>query len=245
MVNAKDSEIISSRSNEFFDNQWKIYQKVLNSNYMGHREIYDVLHKFLLSYFQKPFKILELGCGDASFTAQALLNTSVESYKGIDLSQAALEIGNSNMAAIKCSKTFIEGDFSELVPQLVKNQQDSFDAILISFALHHLLLKQKDYVIGNLSNLLINNGVLILIDFVHKQDENRETFIRRYLEAVQKNWSLLTPEEYSMVENHISQSDFPETQETLYSIAQKHNFNRVECLYCDSLDTTQLLCFYR
>ncbi len=245
MVRTKDSENISSRSYEFFNNQWIIYQKVLNSNCMGHREIYHVLHQLLLSYFQKPFKMLELGCGDASFTSQALLNTLVESYKGIDLSKVALEIADSNMAEIKCSKSFIEGDFSQLPAELFNNQQDSFDVVLISFALHHLLLEQKDSVIGQLSNLLNSSGVFILIDVCRKQEEDRKTYITRYLEDVEYNWSVLSPEEYSMVANHIWSNDFPETQETLYKIAQKHNFNRVECLYCDPLDTTRLLCFYR
>jgi hypothetical protein len=47
-----------------------------------------------------------------------------------------------------------------------------------------------------------------------------------------------------MVETHISNNDFPETRETLDSIARKHGFLRVECLYRDPLDTSQLLCFY-
>ena len=53
---------------------------------MGHREIYGVLHELLVSYFQKPFKMLDLGCGDASFTAQVLLDTNIVSYQGVDLS---------------------------------------------------------------------------------------------------------------------------------------------------------------
>lgn len=65
MVSAKDSQNIAPRSNELFNNQWILYQKILNNNYMGHQEIYDILHEFLLSNFQKPFKMLELGCGDA------------------------------------------------------------------------------------------------------------------------------------------------------------------------------------
>ncbi|MEA5573468.1 class I SAM-dependent methyltransferase [Calothrix sp. UHCC 0171] len=245
MVRSEESKSISPRSNELFNNQWATYQKILNSNYMGHREIYNALHELLVDYFQKPFTILELGCGDASFTTTALLNTFVLSYKGIDLSKLALEIAASNMAKIKCSQVFTEGDFSQLVPELVKNRQDTFDAILISFALHHLSTEEKDYIIGQLLNLLSTDGVFILIDIFRKQEEDREWYIKRYLEEVQKNWFLLTPQEYSMVESHIWSSDFPETQETLYSIAQKHNFNRVECLYCDSLDTTKLLCFYR
>lgn len=245
MVRPQNSENIPPRSNEFFNHQWIIYQKVLKGNYMGHREIYNVLHKLLVNYFQKPFKILELGCGDASFSSQALSNTLVESYKGVDLSQAALEIATSNMAQIQCSQSFTEGDFSKVVPELVKNQQASFDTILISFALHHLLLEQKDSIIAEFSNLLSGGGIFILIDVFRKQEEDRETYINRYLEDVQQNWSLISPEEYSMVANHIWSNDFPESQETFYEIAQKHNFNRFECLYRDPLDTTQLLCFYR
>lgn len=245
MVSKKDSQSISSSSNELFNNQWTIYQKVLNNNYLGHREIYDILHKFLVSHFQKPFKMLELGCGDASFTAQALLDTSVDSYTGIDISKAALEIANLNMASIQCPKSFTEGDFSELVPEMVKNQQNNFDIILISFALHHLLLEQKDYIIGQLFNLLADNGVFILIDIVRKPEEDRETYMRRYLLEIQKNWSLITGDEYSITTNHILSDDFPETQQTLYSIAKKHNFNRVECLYSDLVEKIQLLCFFR
>jgi hypothetical protein len=59
---------------------------------MEHREIYGVLHKLLTDYLPTPFSLLELGCGDASLTVQALLNTTVASYTGIDLS--ATEEGN-------------------------------------------------------------------------------------------------------------------------------------------------------
>ena len=60
-----------------------------------------------------------------------------------------------------------------------------------------------------------------------------------------QDWAQLTPAEVSMVEGHILSSDFPETQTTLQSLAQKHNFNRVECLYRDPLNTSQVLCFYK
>ncbi|MBW4612612.1 MAG: class I SAM-dependent methyltransferase [Desmonostoc vinosum HA7617-LM4] len=234
---------VAFQPKEFFNEQWQVYQKVLNNNYMEHHEISCVLHKFLLDYLQKPFKMLDLGCGDASFTAQALLNTAITSYKGIDLSVPALEIANSNMAKIPCKTTLIVGDFSQVVDELVLNPQDKFDAILISFALHHLNLQQKDSIIGQLRNLLTSDGVLILIDVVRQEGEDRETYVQRYLDNVQKSWSLLTSAEYFLVANHISTSDFPETQQTLQEIFQKHGFSRCDCFYRDSLDTTRMLCF--
>ncbi|WP_414574743.1 class I SAM-dependent methyltransferase [Anabaena sp. CCY 9402-a] len=108
MTHLQNSEYESSYLKEFFSKQWKIYQKVLNNNYMGHREIYSILHELLVSYFQKPFKILDLGCGDASFISLALLNTNIASYHGIDLSIPALEIAKENLAKIHCDTTLTQ-----------------------------------------------------------------------------------------------------------------------------------------
>jgi hypothetical protein len=48
-----------------------------------------------------------------------------------------------------------------------------------------------------------------------------------------------------LIENHISTYDFPETQTTLYQLAQKHNFVRFECLYKDTFESAQFLCLYK
>ncbi len=80
----EQSGVSSVPSNEFFNHQWQLYQKILNNNYMGHREIYRILHEFLARYSPKPFKMIDLGCGDASFVAQALMNTTITFYQGID-----------------------------------------------------------------------------------------------------------------------------------------------------------------
>jgi ubiquinone/menaquinone biosynthesis C-methylase UbiE len=242
---SKSSEERILPPQEFFNEQWKLYQKILDHNYMGHCEIYATLREFLLGYFQQPFKMLDLGCGDASFTSQALLNSIIASYQGVDLSVPALEIAKDNMAKIQCDTSFTQGNLSQFVPELVSSQQNSFDIILSSFVLHHLSLEEKDSIIGQLKNLLTSNGVFILIDVVRKEGEDRENYLKRYLDNVQKYWSLITPQEYLMLANHISSSDFPEPQQTLDEISQKYNFTRFDCLYDNPLNATQLLCFYR
>jgi ubiquinone/menaquinone biosynthesis C-methylase UbiE len=227
---------------EFFNQQWNIYQKVLNNNYMGHREIYAVLHELLVKRSEKPFKMLELGCGDASFTTQALVDTNIAFYQGIDLSEVALEIARQNLEAIALENALIKGDLANFATELSLQQ---FDVIMTSFALHHLDLDHKDAVFGSISNYLKSDGIFILIDVVRQEKEEREAYIRRYLNDVEQRWTQITPEEYLMVEGHISASDFPETQKTFKELATKHHFSQVECLYRDRLDTTQLLCFYR
>jgi hypothetical protein len=63
--------------NELFNHQWQIYQKVLKHNYMGHQEIYQIWREFLNRFCQQPFKLLDLGCGDACFTSQFLRDSNL------------------------------------------------------------------------------------------------------------------------------------------------------------------------
>ncbi len=241
----ENSQKLVDSKNKFFNEQWSLYQKVLNNNYMGHQEIYDLLHEFVVNQYPQPFRMLDLGCGDASFTAGALLDTTVNFYLGIDLSEAALEIARENMAQLKGEKIFIQGELGEMTLQLGQNPDKSFDVILASFALHHLTLEEKEGLISQLPHLLKADGVFLLIDIVRPLEESREAFLRRYLENIRQDWSLLTPQEYFGVEEHMTTRDFPETQETLSALARKHGFTRIDCLYRDPLDTTQFLCFYQ
>jgi ubiquinone/menaquinone biosynthesis C-methylase UbiE len=240
----------TSTYNDFFNNQWQVYQKISSQNYMEHRQFCESLNKFLTSYFQKGFSMLDLGCGDTSFTSYALLNTTISSYTGIDLSATALDIASINMTRLGLCHlqnylSLIQGDFFKMMPELVLNNKDSFDVVLMSFSLHHLGTEEKEIMIHNIWNLLRPNGVFILIDIFSQENEDRETCIQRYLEVVRNNWSELTPEEYVMVENHINTSDFPETEKTIYRLAKKHDFSQIENLWINSSNTAQSLCLYK
>lgn len=236
---------IFSETCEYFNDNWQTYQKILQNNYMEHREIYSVLRKFIVHRFQKPFQLLDLGCGDASLAVPALIETSIRAYYGIDLSQAALTLAADNLSAIACAKTLVAGDFTVLVPPLINNRQERFDIILASFSLHHLHLKQKDELIGDLHQLLNLEGVLLVVDIVRQEAEDRTTYIDRYLKHVRHDWTALTPQEVASVESHITSSDFPETQEMLQQLALERGFSKSECLYQDELRSSQILCFYK
>ena len=106
-------------------------------------------------------------------------------------------------------------------------------------------MAQKDKVIEQVFHLLKPKGVFVLIDIVCKEGEDREKFVNRYLENMRQNWTALSSQDMSMIENHISTYDFPETQTTLYQFAQKHNFVRFECLYKDTFESAQFLCLYK
>lgn len=242
-IDQESSKESSIRCRDFFNDKWKLYQKILANNYMGHQEIYNILHKFLIDNWQQPFKILDLGCGDASFVSQTLLNTNVSFYLGIDISETAIAIARENMKLIPCDQDFIQGDFSEVIPLLVQEREPKFDLILSSFTFHHLNLEQKDHIFNQLRQLLLPGGIFVLIDLVSQKGENREAYIKRYLQNVEQQWSQLTFEEMTLVSSHMLGSDYPETQKTLELLAANNGFKNMKCLY-QHADNTQLCCFY-
>ena len=149
------------------------------------------------------------------------------------------------MAELSCQKTFCQQDLFALIPELAKGETESFDAILSSFALHHLTWEHKDGVINQLFQLLRADGVVLLIDVIRNEKETRDSYIKRYLENVRRHWSVLTSQDYEMVEEHIASNDLPESQSAWWSLARKHGFKRMECLYKDLFNSTRFLVFYR
>jgi ubiquinone/menaquinone biosynthesis C-methylase UbiE len=91
-----------------FNDNWKTYQVVLNNNYLCHREMYAAFHQFLISHYEsRAFSILDLGCGDAFYMAQALADIAVKKYTGIDVASVALQNAKQNLLSISGTKQFI------------------------------------------------------------------------------------------------------------------------------------------
>ena len=74
---------------------------------------------------------------------------------------------------------------------MVEKKQETFDAVLASFALHHLTLEEKNDVIGWFYRTINAKGVVMLIDIVRPEEEDRAAYIGRYLADVRQRWSSL------------------------------------------------------
>jgi hypothetical protein len=48
-----------------FQRPWKLYRKVVDNNYLFHREAYAQLHRILVDEGVRPFRFLDIACGDA------------------------------------------------------------------------------------------------------------------------------------------------------------------------------------
>ena len=56
---------------ELFETEWQAYRKVVDNNYLFHREAYGALAG-ILGERRTPFRFLDIACGDASATVGAL-----------------------------------------------------------------------------------------------------------------------------------------------------------------------------
>jgi cyclopropane fatty-acyl-phospholipid synthase-like methyltransferase len=222
----------------FFD-QWQIYKKIMNNNYLHHFEIYAILNKFLSSHSKAPFTIIDLGCGDALFMTNALQGTEVQEYIGVELSDVALGLAKKNIAALNCDKTLLNRDFHSFMV----NGCPIVNIIWMGLSLHHLPLIQKGGFIASCKEALTMGGYLMIFDPVRRDDEDREEYISRWWDFVQAEWRSLPLDEKQALYQHVVLSDFPETMSTFMELGRRLGFSRVFSPYCDDEGLYRLVCF--
>jgi cyclopropane fatty-acyl-phospholipid synthase-like methyltransferase len=222
-------------SGELFD-AWDTYRKVVQGDYMSHRALSEAVERVLSNRFpDRRFSILDLGCGDASVIAPILQRFSPVSYNGVDLSEKALSIAASALAAIGCAVQLAHVDM------LFALEADrSFDVIYSSFVLHHLTTNKKAEFFRRASQRLTPNGVILLVDVAREESETLQVYHENYCRWVRATWGGLSPDEREAVCEHLSKNDFPETISVLEAQARlagltpvvggaKHGWHHLEC----------------
>jgi SAM-dependent methyltransferase len=204
---AYEPPMIRQTAHEFFD-EWSDYDRVLDHNYMFHDEIYrDVGRVLAERYGERPFAVLDLGCGSARHFSRALAGRTVNCYAGYDLSEVALAHAAKNLAPFGCAVELQQGDLLEGL----KRGSDGFDLIFCSFSLHHLDGADKANFFQLARRRLNANGILLLIDTMREDDEDRPVYLDRYCAWIAAEWSALGRAEIERICRHIRGNDFPET----------------------------------
>jgi ubiquinone/menaquinone biosynthesis C-methylase UbiE len=173
--------------------------------------------------FGKPLRIVDLGCSDASLATNAFRGANVEHYLGIDLSESSIERAAGNVALWQGRSELICGNLADVMAQQADR---SINTALGSYSLHHFSTKQKLQLIDEVWRILTPGGVLLWIDAVRNNDENREQYIDRLTHAMLHDWTGLTPEQRTRGVEHVRTSDFPETKSWMLEHVAAAGFQR-------------------
>ena len=210
----------NTATENFFD-EWTIYEQILACNYMHHDDIFRDVERFLADrYGKSSFSLLDLGCGSARHVALALQGRSVSLYVGYDLSDVALAHAARNLAVLKFPVDLFRGDLLDGV----RTGGETFDVIFSSFALHHLSSVQKAEFFESAHERLDDGGVLLLIDTMRDDGEERANYLDRYCSWLRSRCKTLSTEALDFLCEHIRNNDFPETIMDLGAMASKAGF---------------------
>lgn len=209
-----------------FRKSWTLYDALTAENYMFHRELYagvaEILEKRRAT---GPYKMLDLGCGNARFLAPCLRRVPAARYDGVDLSAAALAEGVSYLAGME--NVFLhEGDmvdFAETTPH-------RYDLIFTGYAVHHLKLEQKERLLRACARAVTPGGEIVMIDVLREDGQDRDSYLANYLRLMREEWTAISG---AMIEEacaHVAAHDDPASYSELCAVAAKTGWPRVEVI---------------
>jgi ubiquinone/menaquinone biosynthesis C-methylase UbiE len=195
-----------ARVKETFE-QWAMYDAVIQGGYMHHAELAATLAAWARNQVD-PLRIIDLGCGDAWLASHAFRDANVESYRGVDVSDSAVERTRRNAAIWRGRAEVVAGNLAEF---LYNQPDESANVVMASYSLHHFSSDAKVELIAECQRVLASGGTLFWIDAVRNDGESRDAYTARLTRVMQHDWTQLSEEQRASACAHVRESDFPET----------------------------------
>jgi hypothetical protein len=209
-----------------FEREWGTYRRMVHNNYLFHREAYNSLRQVLLVDAPTPFQFLDVACGDASSSIQALWGTKVQSYCGIDLSGPALGLAQSNLAVLDCPARLIQGDLRGVLSQW----RSPIDVGWIGLSLHHFLAPVKLQILRLIQTNLSSRGFLVIYENAGPDNEDRASWLERW-DRQRSAWTEYSDDEWNAVTAHVHAHDFPETGGRWLELGREAGFAETREIY--------------
>jgi SAM-dependent methyltransferase len=222
---------------EIFLKQWSLYRKIVDSDLMSHRSFYAQLRR-MVEHRSGVWSFLDLGCGDASSTLQALHGLPVGLYTGVDLAPQAITLAADNLRASGLHGGVVDADFR----QYLRDSNRLWDVIFIGFSFHHLIGGEKAEFAGLLRQTLAPDGEWIFLEPLMTDGETRAGYLLRWKAEFDLHWTAFSEDERQAIWEHVSTCDHPETLEQFLEIGQSAGFQQLECL---GNDPTGLYAMFR
>jgi ubiquinone/menaquinone biosynthesis C-methylase UbiE len=224
---------------EIFQNQWEVYRKFLKFDYLQNAEACAALHRFLSHEVARPYRFLDLACGDASGIVTALEATPIERYRGVDLSAPALARAQHNLAALPCAVKLDEADFSTAVRGL----QALEDIVWISLSLHHLDTAAKLAFMREVRAGIDPKGAFLVYEPTRRDGEDRPAYLDRLEDVGRREWTELTATEFAEGIKHVRTCDLPETVTGWERLGREAGFSSSRELYKSPTDLFRLFLY--
>ncbi len=218
--------------------QWEVYRLCIDHNTLHHRQVGEALRA---QFLKEPagFRFLDLACGDAWTTAQALAGSGVGFYRGVDFSPEALALARKNTAGLGCGCDFFETDFRGYL----KGNHGKFGAVYLGLSLHHLEAAEKREAMDGIRAVVSDGGVFFLYEPILQPGESRSACLARWKENMDRTWTPFPEAAKAAVWAHVESSDFPETPETWTALAEGAGFRSGVELFRDAAGFYSLLRF--
>ncbi|MGE3872300.1 MAG: class I SAM-dependent methyltransferase [Parvibaculaceae bacterium] len=215
-----ENDVVDAEAIQVFQAQWNIYQKLVDSDNMGHRDVGRIVRTVLTERFAEPFAFLDIACGDSSVAKAALAGTSVRHYLGIDLAKPALDLAARNLADQPYDIDLHQRDF---VAAMAEGKQHA-DAIWCGLSLHHLATSDKLAVFRGIRDAAGDRGVFLAYEPILEDGESHERFLDRTWRTISTCWTSLSPAELDQIWRHIRSCDRPETEDTWLNLGREAGF---------------------
>jgi Methyltransferase domain len=218
--------------------EWATYRKVIDNNYMFHREVSEQLRGILIDEAPKPFRFLDIACGDATAIVGALRGTAVSQYFGIDVSGAALELARQALVVLPCP---VRLERRDLIAALA-GWREPFDVAWIGQSLHHFSAPQKLDVMRAIRRIVGRNGMFLIWEPTSLDREDRAGWLDRF-EQSRRLWPELDSEEWDAMVAHARAADFPETALRWQGLAKEAGFANAHELFVAPPKLSRIYCF--
>jgi ubiquinone/menaquinone biosynthesis C-methylase UbiE len=232
--------VLDEAAMRLFRQQWEVYRKLVDNEYIFHDEAYGVLRRVLVDEVAKPFRFLDLACGDAGAVVRALKGTQVAHYHGVDLAKPALDLARRNLDALGCELELEQGDFVEAM----RARPEPADVVWIGLSLHHLATPDKRTLMSEIRGVLGEGGRFLIYEPTMPDGEERQGYLERYDRECRPLWTALTPAEYEAAMAHVRSSDLPETVSSWVALGREAGFSAVQERFKAPTDLFRLFCYH-
>jgi SAM-dependent methyltransferase len=233
------SPVVDEQAMQTFRQEWQLYSKLVDNDYLSYQAVRAVLHRELVAEVNRPFRFLDLACGDARLTVAALQDTSVIHYHGIDLSEPALALARQTVEALTCPVELEQGDFVSAM----RERPEPADVVWIGLALHHLQTADKQVLMSEVHSALGDGGRFLIYEPVRHEGESRPMYLERFEQTTRSTWTELKPEEWASILAHVRTADFPEPPSIWTKLGRDAGFTDVRDLFTDPAGLYMLFCF--